>query len=258
MIIGSGRSGTSMMASLFAAAGYFMGDDQMPAARGNERGFFESREVIRINETLLDQVIPMRPVDRVRWHIYRRRPDRPNQRWVARPRRSGYRLEVSAQLESRMRGQLRSPFCLKDPRFCWTLPAWRPLLDRPMFVCVFRHPAETVESIAKLRQPRLPDHMVKRSRLLRVWRQMYENILRWADHDGGDWKFIEYDQALHDPSVVMSLAEWVRAPLNSDLADASLRSVSRPATVPGQCKAVYAELLRRSAVLVDRIGQPTQ
>jgi hypothetical protein len=246
-----------MTASLFAAAGYFMGDDQMPAARGNERGFHESREVIRINEALLDQVIPMRPADPIRWRIYRWRPDRPNQRWVARPRRTNYELEVSADLASRMRDQLRSPFCLKDPRFCWTLPAWQQVLHEPVFVCVFRHPAETVQSIIKLREPRLSDHMVRPRRLLRVWRQMYENVLRWADGDTSDWMFIEYDQALHDPAVLMRVRDVVQAPLNPELADASLRSVNERPEVPAQCQRIYAELLRRSVVRAEPVGQPS-
>jgi hypothetical protein len=245
-----------MTASLFAAAGYFMGDDQMPAAEGNERGFHESREVIRINEELLDQVIPMRPTDPVRWRIYRWRPDRPNQRWVARPRRVHYRLEVSAELQSRMHGQARSPFCLKDPRLCWTLPAWREATGQPALVCVFRHPAETVRSMAKLRQPRLPDHMVRPRRLLRVWRQMYENILRWADAEEERWMFIEYGQMLSDPTVIARLGEFVEAPLNPELADASLRSVSEPGDVPGPCREVYAELRRRAIVNAEPVRLP--
>lgn len=246
-----------MTASLFAAAGYFMGDDQMPAARGNERGFFESREVIRINEALLDQIIPMRPSDPIRWRVYRWRPDRPNQRWVCRPRHLNYRLEVSAELALRMRGQLRSPFCLKDPRFCWTLPAWRQVVDEPVFVCVFRNPAETVQSIVKLREPRLPDHLLRPRRLIRVWRAMYENVLRWADTAPEEWMFIEYDQVLQSPGALARLADLVQAPLNAELADASLRSVHAAREMPPGCEQIYAELRRRSALRAEPAGQPS-
>jgi hypothetical protein len=238
-----------MAANLFSAAGYFIGEDLLPAGPGNANGYFESREVIAINEDLLDQVIPLRPAGRIGWRLHSHRPIRRSQRWAVRPRRSAYELRVSPELARRMRRQASSPFCLKDPRFCWTLPAWRAVLGEPVYVCMFRHPAQTIDSIIEhgQRPPALPDYMLRRGELAKVWRDMYANILRWAGGDGGDWVFLEYDDVLRDHGIVERLGARVDARLDPELVQRSIRSVGPDESVPGECQAVYAELRARSS-----------
>ena len=53
LILGSGRSGTSMAAGILARAGYFMGAELWPADIGNPKGYFEDREVNKINDELI-------------------------------------------------------------------------------------------------------------------------------------------------------------------------------------------------------------
>jgi hypothetical protein len=43
LILGSGRSGTSLAAGILAQAGYFMGDELWPVNIGNPKGQFEDR-----------------------------------------------------------------------------------------------------------------------------------------------------------------------------------------------------------------------
>jgi hypothetical protein len=50
IVLGSGRSGTSMVAGALAKAGYFMGDRLYPARDANPLGFFEAPEINSINE----------------------------------------------------------------------------------------------------------------------------------------------------------------------------------------------------------------
>ena len=45
IVLGSGRSGTSMVAGCLHGANYFMGDDLMPPTAGNPKGIFESYTV---------------------------------------------------------------------------------------------------------------------------------------------------------------------------------------------------------------------
>ena len=40
------------------------------------------------------------------------------------------------------------PWVVKDPRLCLTLPFWRPLLETPICVLVYRHPLEVARSLA--------------------------------------------------------------------------------------------------------------
>ena len=58
IVLGSGRSGTSMLAGMFRSAGYFMGTDYITPRDSNPKGFFEGREVNDINEKLLQRVVP--------------------------------------------------------------------------------------------------------------------------------------------------------------------------------------------------------
>ena len=61
IILGSGRSGTSMVAGTLAKAGYYMGEQLLPANKANPKGFFEDIEVNAINEDILSSVAPRRP-----------------------------------------------------------------------------------------------------------------------------------------------------------------------------------------------------
>ena len=45
LILGSGRSGTSMIAGILHKAGYFMGDNLYPPRSANPKGFFENWEI---------------------------------------------------------------------------------------------------------------------------------------------------------------------------------------------------------------------
>ena len=58
LILGSGRSGTSMLAGTLRGAGYYMGAHLLPADEANPRGYFEDDEINAINEALLAAVTP--------------------------------------------------------------------------------------------------------------------------------------------------------------------------------------------------------
>jgi len=53
LILGSGRSGTSMMGGIMHDSGYFMGDNLYPTRDSNPKGFFENDEINGINEDIL-------------------------------------------------------------------------------------------------------------------------------------------------------------------------------------------------------------
>ena len=61
LIMGSGRSGTSMIAGMLAKEDYFFGDNLYQARDPNPKGFFEDPEINDINETILSQVTLRRP-----------------------------------------------------------------------------------------------------------------------------------------------------------------------------------------------------
>lgn len=225
-----------MAAGLLARAGYNVGAQPLEPDAGNPRGHFEDREVNRLNEELLAP------------HAARAltggysRPLRHGERWLAvlpPDVAIGVRPELADAMAAAIPG---SSFCLKDPRFCYTLAAWRPLLGDPLFVCVFRHPLATARSIA--RDVRYGDLTVDLDAALALWQSAYGHV--FARHAGdGDWLFIHYEQLL-DGSGVRRLGERVGAVLDASFAERSLSRSSAEGAVPDALAATY-ERLRAAA-----------
>lgn len=200
IILGSGRSGTSMVAGTLAKAGFFMGDDLYPARESNPKGFFEDPFINGINEQILSQVHFFRT------HLFRRWLERfslsHGQRWlervplnVAMPSSPQILHQIEAVIE-------RTPFCLKDPRFSYTLPVWRPFLKNTLYICVFRDPVSTATSIVK--ECATVDYLnsvnMNFEIATEIWTLMYQHILKFHVHEG-DWLFIHYNQMLSEEGL---------------------------------------------------------
>jgi hypothetical protein len=232
VILGCGRSGTSLAAGMVARAGYNCGEDLLPADDGGPTGFFEARGVNAINEALMsayDGELPTRGYSR---------PLNDGERWLA-------VLPVTAepQATAELRDDMAvaippSPYCLKDPRFSYTLDAWRPLFDGALRVCVFRRPEATARSITK--EVRYGDLTVDIGTSLDIWKAVYRRVLdRLVRH--GDWLFLHYEQLL-DGAGVDRLARALGVRLDPDFADPGLqRSLASGPTTP-DCAPTYAEL----------------
>ena len=232
VVVGCGRSGTSLAAGLLAHAGYNCGEDLLPPDDGGPTGFFEARGVNRINELLLA------PHDAVlRRDGYSRRL-RDGERWLA-VLPDHVEVELPPGLRGALSGALpASPYCCKDPRFGYTLEAWRPFLGEPLFVCVFRHPLATADSIA--RDVRYGDLTVDRESAAAIWTAIYRRVLDRYRNEG-DWLFVHYEQLL-DGSGVQRLAKAVGAPLDPGLADPALRRARPDAEPPPATAPIYEEL----------------
>ena len=230
VILGSGRSGTSMVAGTVAAAGYFLGNDLYPAREANPKGFFECPEVNGVNEYLLASVLP--PSTALA----------PNQRWLV-DAPPGLEFDVPPALAARMaRLTARRPWCFKDPRFSFTLPAWRPVLGDAVHVCVFRDPATTAASIVRecREQPYLQGVVMDTERALAVWQAMYREILDRHRHDG-EWLFVHYDAAL-EPGGLAPVERALGVRLDADFPDAALARSRPTADVPTPLHDTYAQL----------------
>ena len=199
LILGAGRSGTSMVAGTLAKAGYFMGKQLIECRETNPKGFFEDVEVNSINEDILAKTFPRRPQlmpRKMQKLFFRRRPSH-GQRWLAKVSLDAA-IVAGPGIDSRIK-KLTSikPYCFKDPRFSYTLPVWRPFLDYTEFVCVFREPSVTVESTLKeCNQAKyLKSLVITRGDIFDVWVLMYSHILR-KHRFKGNWLFLHFDQVL--------------------------------------------------------------
>jgi hypothetical protein len=249
-ILGCGRSGTSMVAGLFRSAGYFQGTQLHEPRPSNPRGFFEDAEVNDTNEVLLRLLVPERCTKRAIEYL----ADSPGrgQHWLA---RIPLDEEISAApgANDRIGNVLANrPFCLKDPRFCYTLHLWRQQAPDARMICVFRHPQVVVASI--LREisimPYLENFALSVRQAFELWRLMYSHVLR-RHALTGDWLFVEYND-LFLSSALDRLAHFSEAAIDREFPARDLdRSKGILAVDPVACE-LYDELVMRSKATLWR------
>ncbi|MBK7876625.1 MAG: glycosyltransferase [Planctomycetes bacterium] len=241
IILGSGRSGTSMLAGTLAAAGYELGGTPYAAREANPKGFFETSAVNGVNEELLASALPRHP----RYAA--------GQRWLCELPLDA-RLTSTPDLDARIaRLASKAPWCFKDPRFCYTLPVWRPHLGDALHLCVFRDPAVTAQSIVKecKTEPYLKSLAMFPDRALAVWTSMYRHVLEKHAREG-EWRFVHYEQLLEREGLER-LAEWTGAPIDFTFPEAQLDRSRSTRAVSREAAAVYAELCARAGHAPRRI-----
>lgn len=241
LILGSGRSGTSMVAGALAGSGYYMGNNLYPARDGNPKGFFEDSEINMINEELIGQVINKRPPSIVGKWFLRDRPRR-GQLWLARVPVDTKIPTPPGIVERIKRATEKQPYCFKDPRFSYTLPNWKPFLEKVVFICVFRDPIITAKSILKECQntPYLQDLKITFEQALQVWLLIYQHILQ-IHRNEGEWLFLQYDQVLFKDGLDR-LEAFTQAKVDRSFPEAALKRTIRSGTVNSEIQSVYAML----------------
>ncbi len=246
IILGSGRSGTSMVAGCFAKSGYFMGDDLWDARKANPKGFFEDREINEINEDLLEPVVPKR---RHLWgKIFFQHQPIKWQRWLA-CLPPDVKISSPPSIVERIKKIVqREPYCLKDPRFSYTLPAWEPFLNKTVFICVFRDPGSTAASIYKecLEVPHLanPKSGIKISmrQAFEVWIHTYLPILSIHRYKG-DWLFLHYNQVLTSEGMD-KLEEFTGSKVDRSFPTAKLSRSKPSGKNPKKSMEIYSDLCK--------------
>jgi len=175
VVVGAPRSGTSMLAGLFVDAGHHAGRRLIPPTPSNPAGFHEDLDVNQANDDLLEPLAD-RPVPGTE------APPR-RLRWIGaypEPVRDPGDVDLAALVPP-------APFVLKDPRLCYTLPAWRGVLGDAAVVVIVRHPEEVAASVTAMRD-REPETFAgfdaTAAHLRAMWVAMYEAVLSWADEPG--------------------------------------------------------------------------
>ena len=118
IILGMARSGTSLTASIFGRTGYFAGDELVPANHQNPTGYWEARSLLRHNASILMSTGFER-----------------DNSWMYAPMTEA---QIAALAQVRLGDEQRgfvaqferhAPWLWKDPRLCYTLRCWWPLLN---------------------------------------------------------------------------------------------------------------------------------
>jgi hypothetical protein len=265
IILGSGRSGTSMVAGTLSQAGYFMGEKFWETRDANPKGFFEDVEINKINEDILEPLIPKRlhipeiKIRRLNLHIPERVFFRHNpgnwHRWLACVPLSTEIPSSPTLVERIQKITQHEPYCLKDPRFSYTLPAWKPYLKDTAYICVFRDPASTALSILKecSSVPHLRDEIkgVKLSwqQVLKMWTLMYEHILEKHCREG-EWLFLHYNQAISEEGLD-KLESFTGASVDRSFPNPDIRRSFSEKPVPRKTEKIYQKLCELANYEID-------
>jgi hypothetical protein len=254
------RSGTSLVASLLRRAGVDLGSELLPAMDHNRTGHFEDLEFQSFHERAL---LLRDATKRVLWLP----PDR--LAWSPREREEAERLV-------RARRSCARPWGWKDPRTVLFLDEWRGLLPGAVFLLVFRHPAQVVDSLRRRRDRQLlvkllgssvaPDGqrrgLFRYQRAIEAWRRYNDRVLRFATAHPDHSILIELESLLGDPKGVLSRlqdrfdldfepVEWTAVFEPTLLSHAQHPRVARALAKRPEISALYAQL-RTRAVVVQR------
>lgn len=140
LVLGMHRSGTSALTRMISLLGADLPSNIMPACEGNITGFWESTNVLQVNDGILAS-------GGSQWADWRRF----NPAWIRSPAKEPQKARALEIFEKDF-GQ--SPiFVLKDPRICRILPFWLEVLRdfqaETKCVLPIRHPLEVAASLKR-------------------------------------------------------------------------------------------------------------
>lgn len=247
VVLGCGRSGTSLVAGTLADAGYYLGDRLLAANEDNQTGYYESLTVNRLNERMLAPVTQDVPRDAAGRPLAAR-PLREGERWLAALPEDVVVPDDHDLHEAALHEALASPegqpVCRKDPRFTWTLPLWP--LQHALRVLVFREPLAAARSI--LAMTGQGDLGLTLDGALAVWTACGRRALRRAELFPQRWVFVSYASVL-DRSALPELARALGLDgLPDGRIDTGLRHQVHDGELPAETARVYAQLRERALV----------
>jgi hypothetical protein len=133
--LGVGRSGTSLAARSLNVLGVDLGREEtmLPPGEGNPRGFWEQREVVELNDEILEAL------GGTWWYPPPRPPG-----WETADDMAVFRARIADLVKRHFAGSARWGF--KDPRTTLTLPVWRLIAGEFDYVICLRNPLEVMSS----------------------------------------------------------------------------------------------------------------
>ena len=246
-----------MIGGILHNAGYFMGDNLYPPRHSNPKGFFENPELNRINEIILSKY------DRPLPSALKRSSKNSTvycpsygQRWLM-----SLPVHVSVtnddkEIAERIRAALnRRPFSYKDPRFSYTLPVWKRLLDKDIvFICVFREPNVTVNSILKecTSEEYLKNLQINDQKASEVWINVYSHILEKHLNDTDNFVFVHYNQ-IYNGSALPKLSAVLGVELKHDFVDRKLKRSKCDTSASKKTEKIYNKLCELASYAEERL-----
>lgn len=181
---GMHRSGTSLTASLVAAAGVHLGDELMAAGAGNPRGHFEDLEFYHLHQRIL-------AANGLSMEGFTCHPS------IAVPPAAHAQ---ATDLVGRRRAAARA-WGWKDPRTVLFLDFWAELLPEVRWLFVIRSPEDVVDSLLRRGDTAFvmnPRHAID------VWVAYNQRILEFALRHRHRSVVVDLEQVIADPAGVVS------------------------------------------------------
>lgn len=236
VIIGMHRSGTSALAGAMANAGFSIGDRStlFEGDAFNESGFYEQREAVEINESILLRNFVNQFPSVTDYGCNETPEDLSGLGWLF-----GAWLNLDKLSTGGVDGQHRIPeflsrlhehdprcsqYIVKDPRLSLTFPIWSRHVVRPVIVMLLRNPASVAASLwhrnrldpllshslwlrythaALLNTTKHPAFIVDFDQLVESPLQSVRDILDWLDNQGFRISDEAYATAGHFVSPVL-------------------------------------------------------
>ena len=146
LVVGMPRSGTSMTTSIFARNGYFVSEDEKNELRSgdefNPSGYWEAEPLIKCNAEILKST----GFQHDNTWLYEAITDKQTS--------AIYNIEpLNDHIQLIKDYDKKSPWVWKDPRLCYTLAYWWPLLDQEntLVLLLKRDPKEIYQSFLRLK-----------------------------------------------------------------------------------------------------------
>jgi sulfotransferase family protein len=133
VVLGMHRSGTSLLTSVLARLGCYVGSDTIAVGPWNRTGHWEHPEVTELDDELL-AALGANWFDLARLDLSE----------LPEPAHAGFAGRARTIIEELDRHR---PWAIKDPRLCSLLPFWRPLLQNPVAILIHRDPVEVAYSL---------------------------------------------------------------------------------------------------------------
>jgi hypothetical protein len=223
-----------MAAGMLKSLGYYYGDRLIPPRAANPKGFFESAFINhKINEAILARALPK---------------FKEGQRWLS-VFPLNKKLYTNTVINNHIKKMTKKEkFCYKDPRFCYTLPTWRPFVEDAVYICVFRYPTSTVSSILKeCRSAKyLRSFIMTEALAYTIWHCMYSHVVARHMHKG-DWLFIHYDQ-LFLKKGVDKFSEFIGSPVDATFPSKKYKRPVVKAALPKSVRILYRKLCKLAKI----------
>jgi len=246
--MGFGRSGTSLMGGILHQMGFYMGENLYPPRDSNPRGFFECDFINGINERIL------KPYDYNLSNKINPEPQKlhspfspgEGHRWLAYITRETIVDSTDSEvLQDIRKATSIKNFAYKDPRFNYTLDVWMPYLKEDVvFICMFRNPAETVESVVTecATAEYLTNFSITHHLTERLWLNSYSHLLlKVKPGFSSRFVFIHYHQLLSG-SIMEKLSNLFMTKIDNQFVEKKLNRTRTKYQVMTETDEVYEHL----------------